>query len=251
MGATAKAGDQSERSESRRVLVVDDDDSSRALMRQFLEREGWVVTEASDGPAALKAATETPTDVIVLDLGLPGLDGIDVLRAVRRDSGVPIVVVTGRDEEVDMLSGLDAGADDYLVKPYSLPELAARVRTVLRRGEPAPASARLEFDGLVIDPEAARVALDGSDVELTRKELALLTFLASSPGRCIGRDELLHHVWGSASDWQDSATVTEHIRRLRKKIDPDPGHPRFIETVRGHGYRFAASVVESTGNAQS
>ena len=238
MGATAK--DQHSRSEPRRVLVVDDDGPSRDLIREFLEREGCVVTEAADGPAALRAATETRADVIILDLGLPGLDGLDVLKAVRRASGVPVIVVTGRAEEVDKLSGFDAGADDYLVKPFSLPELAARVRAVLSRGEPTPTSPRLEYDGLVIDVEAASVALDGSAVELTHKEYGILVFLAAAPGRCVARDELLHHVWGSTPDWQDSATVTEHIRRLRKKIDPDPDRPRFIETVRGHGYRFAA-----------
>ena len=154
---------------------------------------------------------------------------------------MPIIVVTGRDEEIDKLSGLDAGADDYMVKPYSLPELAARVRAVLRRGAPASAARRMELDGLVIDTEAAHITLDGAPVEVTPKEYALVAYLAASPGRCIGREELLHHVWGSAADWQDSATVTEHIRRLRKKIDPDPDQPRFIETVRGHGYRFVAA----------
>lgn len=237
MGATAR--DHHTSAEPRRVLVVDDDDPSRDLLRQFLERDGWVVTEAADGPAALKAATGTPIDVIILDLGLPGLDGLDVLKAVRRASGVPVIVVTGRDEEVDKLSGFDAGADDYLVKPFSLPELAARIRAVLSRGEPAPAAARLEFDGLVVDVDAASVTLDGAPVELTRKEFGILAFLAATPGRCVGRDELLHHVWGSTSDWQDSATVTEHVRRIRKKIEPDPDRPRYIETVRGLGYRFA------------
>jgi DNA-binding response OmpR family regulator len=246
VGAAGQGEDPTERDEveTRRVLVVDDDGPSRDLMRQFLEREGWTVSEAPDGPAALRAATETAIDVIVLDLGLPGLDGLDVLKAIRRASGVPVIVVTGRDEEGDKLSGFDAGADDYVVKPYSLPELGARVRAVLRRGAPAPAAEQLEFDGLVIDLEGARVSLDGAEVVLTRKEFALLAFLAATPGRCIGREELLNHVWGSVSDWQDTATVTEHIRRLRKKIDPDPEHPRFVETVRGHGYRFLAT--EST-----
>jgi DNA-binding response OmpR family regulator len=240
VGSTGQAGDPTDQDAPRRVLVVDDDGPSRDLIRQFLEREGWTVSEASDGPAALRTATETTVDVIVLDLGLPGIDGIDVLKAIRKASGVPIIVVTGRDEEGDKLSGFDAGADDYVVKPYSLPELGARVRAVLRRGTPAPAATQLVFDGLVIDLDAARVELDGSDVVLTRKEFALLAFLAATPGRCIGRDELLHHVWGSVAEWQDTATVTEHIRRLRKKIDPDPERPRFVETVRGHGYRFLA-----------
>jgi two-component system response regulator VicR len=223
------------------VLVVDDDDPSRALLRQYLERIGYAVSEASDGPAALRAVTADPPEVIVLDLGLPGLDGIDVLRAIRRASGVPVIVLTGRDEEVDKLSGFDAGADDYVVKPVSLPELGARVHAVLRRGERATPNERFELNGLVIDLAAAAVTLDGKPVELTRKEYALLAFFAQSQGRCLNREELLQHVWGSVGDWQDSATVTEHIRRLRRKIDPDPRNPRFIETVRGLGYRFATT----------
>lgn len=227
-----------------RVLVVDDDDPSRAMLRQYLERLGYSVSEAADGPAALRAVTVDPPEVIVLDLGLPGLDGIDVLRSVRRASGVPVIVLTGRAEEVDMLSGFDAGADDYVVKPVSLAELGARLRAVLRRGEPAAPNERIELDGLVVDLAAATVALDGTPVELTRKEYALLAFFAQSGGRCLDRNELLHHVWGSDADWQDSATVTEHIRRLRRKIDPDPRNPRFIQTVRGLGYRFATNDVE-------
>ncbi len=223
------------------VLVVDDDDPSRSLIRQYLERTGYAVSEAGDGPAALKAVTVERPEAIVLDLGLPGLDGLDVLRTIRRASGVPVIVLTGRDEEVDKLSGFDAGADDYVVKPVSLPELGARLRAVLRRGEPVVATERFELDGLVIDLAAATVTLDGNPVELTAKEYALLAFFAQSGGRCLDREELLHHVWGSVGDWQDSATVTEHIRRIRRKIDPDPENPRFIETVRGLGYRFATA----------
>jgi len=227
-----------------RVLVVDDDDPSRALLRLYLERIGYEVSEASDGPAALRAVTSDPPEVVVLDLGLPGLDGIDVLRSIRRASGLPVIVLTGRADEVDKLSGFDAGADDYVVKPVSLPELGARLRAVLRRGERAAPSERFELDGLVIDLAAAAVTLDGKPVELTRKEYSLLAFFTQSDGRCLNREELLQHVWGSVGDWQDSATVTEHIRRLRRKIDPDPRHPRFIETVRGLGYRFITTDAD-------
>jgi len=226
---------------ARHILVVDDDDPSRSLIRQYLARMGFAVTEAGDGPAALRAVTSDPPDAIVLDLGLPGIDGLDVLRGIRRASGVPVIVLTGRDEEVDKLSGFDAGADDYVVKPVSLPELGARVGAVLRRGVAAPPTVRVEVDGLIVDLDAAAVTLDGNRVELTRKEYELLAFFAQSGGRCLDRDELLHHVWGSVGEWQDSATVTEHIRRLRRKIDPDPTHPRFITTVRGHGYRFSGT----------
>ncbi len=226
-----------------RVLVVDDDDPSRSLISQYLERVGYEVTEAGDGPAALRAVTAGSPEVVVLDLGLPGIDGLDVLRSIRRASGVAVIVLTGRDEEVDKLSGFEAGADDYIVKPVSLPELGARVRAVLRRGEIVAPAERIAIDGLVIDLVAATVTLDGSPVELTRKEFALLAYFAQEAGRCLTRDELLHHVWGSAEQWQDSATVTEHIRRLRRKIDPDPDHPRFIATIRGHGYRFATAAT--------
>lgn len=225
-----------------RVLVVDDDDPSRSLISQYLEREGYAVTEAGDGPAALQAVTAWAPEVVVLDLGLPGLDGLDVLRTIRRASGVAVIVLTGRDEEVDKLSGFDAGADDYIVKPVSLPELGARVRAVLRRGAAVTPTERIAIDGLVIDLLAATVTLDGRPVELTRKEYALLAYFAQEAGRCLTREELLHHVWGSAEEWQDSATVTEHIRRLRRKIDPDSDHPRFIATIRGHGYRFATAT---------
>jgi DNA-binding response OmpR family regulator len=229
-----------------RVLVVEDHGPSSALVRQFLERDGYVVVEAPDGPSALQALTAAPCDAVVLDLGLPGLDGMEVLRALRRDSGVPVIVLTARDEEATKLAGFEAGADDYVVKPFSFPELGARLRAVLRRGEPVGPRERLEIDGLVVDVDAGEVTLDGATVDLTAKEFALLAFLASSAGRCVRRDELLLHVWGSAEDWQDPATVTEHIRRLRRKIDPDPRHPRFIETVRGMGYRFVAAGRTTT-----
>jgi DNA-binding response OmpR family regulator len=239
--SNAGPGASSEHAPGARVLVVEDHGPSAALVRQFLEREGYAVVEAADGPAALRSVTAQPCDAVVLDLGLPGLDGMEVLRALRRDSGVPVIVLTARDEEASKLAGFDAGADDYVVKPFSFPELGARLRAVLRRGEPAGAPEPLEIGGLVVDVDAGEVHLDGEPVVLTAKEFALLAYLAAAAGRCVRRDELLHHVWGSAEDWQDPATVTEHIRRLRRKIDPDPRRPRFIETVRGMGYRFAAT----------
>jgi DNA-binding response OmpR family regulator len=221
------------------ILVVEDDDGNRLLLRRFLEGEGHEVVEAADGPTALRVLQATAPHAVVLDLGLPGLDGLDVLRRVRRDSGVPVLVLTGRDEEPSKLDGFEAGADDYVVKPFSLPELGARLRALLRRGQPHPVAERFEFGTLVIDAAAKTVAVEGDVVPLRPKELQLLAFLASSPGRVFSRDELLEHVWGSTASWQEAATVTEHVRRIRQRLGERPDDPWRIETVRGLGYRFA------------
>lgn len=224
------------------VLVVEDDDGNRLLVRRFLEAEGYCVMEAADGPAALRALGPSVPDAIVLDLGLPGLDGLNVLRRIRRDSGVPVLVLTGRDEEPSKLDGFDAGADDYMVKPFSLPELGARLRALLRRGLPKPPVERFEFDGLVVDVARGEVTLRGEPVALRPKEFTLLGFLASSPGRVFSRAELLEHVWGSTAQWQEAATVTEHIRRVRRKLGARPDDTWRIETVRGFGYRFTVEA---------
>jgi DNA-binding response OmpR family regulator len=225
-----------------RILVVEDDDGNRLFVRRFLEGEGYCVTEAADGPAALQAIGIAAPDAIIMDLGLPGLDGLSVLRRIRRDSGVPVIVLTGRDEEPSKLDGFDAGADDYVVKPFSLPELGARLGALLRRGLPKPPVERFEFDGLVVDVARAEVMLNGEPIVLRPKELTLLGFLASSPGRVFSRSVLLEHVWGSTAEWQEVATVTEHIRRVRTKLGERPDDTWRIETVRGVGYRFTVDA---------
>jgi DNA-binding response OmpR family regulator len=218
-----------------RALVVEDDEANRLLLTRYLTQEGYRVDTAADGPAAVRAVTADPPDVVVLDLGLPGIDGMEVLRRIRRDSGVPVLVLTGRDDEPAKLAGFEVGADDYVVKPFSLPEIGARVRALLRRGTPVTPRERLEFDPLVIDLGAATATLDGTPLDLRPKEFALLAFMASDPGRCFSREELLEHVWGSTEGWQQAATVTEHIHRLRTRMK---GSHDWIQTVRGMGYRF-------------
>jgi len=225
--------------EEHSVLVAEDDPASRSATRLFLQRVGYHVGEAADGPATLREASLGHYDLVVLDLGLPGLDGEEVLARLRRDSSLPVIVLTGRSEEAERVRVLDLGADDYVVKPCSLPELDARIRAVLRRGQSASGAARIEHDGLVIDRTAHRVEAGGKEIELTPKEFDLLAFLATAPDQVFTREELLEHVWGSTQEWQDPATVTEHVRRLRLKLESDPARPKWLHTVRGIGYRFS------------
>lgn len=227
--------------EEHSVLVAEDDPASRSATRLFLQRVGYSVGEAADGPATLREASLGHYDLVILDLGLPGLDGEEVLARLRRDSSLPVIVLTGRSEEAERVRVLDLGADDYVVKPCSLPELDARIRAVLRRGQSASGSARIEHNGLVIDRSAHRVEVDNKEVELTPKEFDLLAFLATAPDQVFTREELLEHVWGSTQEWQDPATVTEHVRRLRLKLEKDPASPRWLHTVRGIGYRFTGT----------
>jgi two-component system, OmpR family, phosphate regulon response regulator PhoB len=226
--------------EDHAVLVAEDDPGSRTATRLFLQRVGYQVGEAADGPATLREASLGRYDLVVLDLGLPGLDGEEVLARLRRDSSLPVIVLTGRSEEAERVRVLDLGADDYVVKPCSLPELEARIRAVLRRGQQSQGTSRIEHDGLVVDRSAHRVEVDGKVVDLTPKEFDLLAFLAGAPDQVFSREELLEHVWGSTQEWQDPATVTEHVRRLRLKLEADPAAPRWLHTVRGIGYRFSA-----------
>jgi len=228
--------------EDHMVLVAEDDTASRTATRMFLQRVGYHVGEAADGPATLREASLGRYDLVVLDLGLPGLDGEEVLARLRRDSGLPVIVLTGRSEESERVRVLNLGADDYVLKPCSLPELDARIRAVLRRGQQTPVTTQIEHDGLVIDRAAHRVVVNGTTVDLTPKEFDLLAFLAATPDQVFTREELLEHVWGSTQEWQDPATVTEHVRRLRLKLEPDASSPRWLHTVRGIGYRF--SVVD-------
>jgi DNA-binding response OmpR family regulator len=224
------------------VLVAEDDDQNRLLLQRALDADGFAVIQASDGPAAMQrltSTTEAPPDALLLDLGLPGLDGLEIITRVRRGSGMPIIVLSGRSSEEDRIAGLVAGADDYVVKPYSLPELLARLRAVLRRGAPSERKQVIEHGPLQLDLTSATARADGKLVELTPKEFALLAFLASYPGRTFRREELLQHVWGSTLGWQDPATVTEHVRRVRLKLQDRAAElADYIHTVRGVGYRF-------------
>ena len=223
------------------VLVVDDEPMLRNLLSHLLHLEGYKVLEAEDGVTALDVvATEHP-DLVLLDVMLPARNGLDVLGELRRSSDVPVILVSARAEEDDRVAGLRLGADDYVTKPFSAAELSARVASLLRRSvmRRAPAtSGRLAFEGLFIDVRTREVRVAGSKVEMTAKEFDLLAQLAGKPREVFSRDQLLQQVWGSSSNWQSDATVTEHVRRLRRKIEVDPDNPRWIMTVRGAGYRF-------------
>jgi DNA-binding response OmpR family regulator len=220
-----------------RVLVVDDDDVVRSLVRDGLEREGFEVRDAADDTAAFaELATDLPS-LVILDVNLPARGGFEVLSAIRASWGLPVILLTGRISEIDRVLGLELGADDYVVKPFSPRELAARVRAVLRRSR-TDTERRCEFGELEIDFYAREVHLRGDVVELTAREFDLLAFLARSPRRVFSHAELLTEVWHSTSEWQDPSTVTEHVRRIRSKIEDDREHPRWIRTVRAAGYVF-------------
>jgi DNA-binding response OmpR family regulator len=209
------------------------------LLSRLLEAEGYGVDIAGSGPSALDAVGRNRPDLVLLDIGLANEDGRDVLQALRRASDVPVVFLTGRGHEIDRIAGLRMGADDYIVKPFSPGELTARVESVLRRAQPrADHTGPLRFGDLHIDARTREVVLNQRRVEMTTKEFDLLFFLASSPRQVFSREQLLDQVWSSSSEWQTDATVTEHIRRLRRKIEADPDQPAWITTVRGAGYRF-------------
>jgi two-component system, OmpR family, phosphate regulon response regulator PhoB len=220
------------------VLVVDDDAPVRELLAQALEREGYAAQEAADGETAQAMFEAGPPAVVILDVNLPKLDGFQLLGRLKRASDVPIILLTGRAEETDRILGLDLGADDYVVKPFSPREVVARVRAVLRRAPPVPLTGRLEFPDLVIDLRERQVIVEGQPVALTRREFDLLAFLASSPRQVFTREQILDQVWSSKPEWQSPTTVTEHVRRLRLQLETDPEHPRHLVSVRGVGYRF-------------
>lgn len=223
----------------RRVLVVDDEPTVREVLSAYLDRGGFDVTEASDGNGALRAVRDQKPDLVLLDLMLPEVDGLSVLTEIRRDSSVPVIVLTALADEGDRVLGLELGADDYVVKPFSPREVTARVRAVLKRSSSSDQPARsLDFAGLSIDGDTREVKVDGRVVELTPKEFDLLTFLASSPRQVFSRGQLLEQVWGSSRDWQDPSTITVHIGRIRQKIERNPNEPRWLSTVWGVGYRF-------------
>jgi DNA-binding response OmpR family regulator len=229
--------------ERRLVLVVDDEPMLRNLLSRLLRMEGYDVVEAEDGQVALDLVEKRHPDLVLLDVMLPARDGLDVLGDLRRTSEVPVILVSALGEEADRVLGLKMGADDYVVKPFSAAELSARIESVLRRAAlraaPQPAATnRLAFEGLVIDLQTREVKVRGEKAEMTAKEFDLLAFLAGSPRQVFTREQLLQQVWASSSDWQSDATITEHVRRLRRKIEEDPDNPRWITTVRGVGYRF-------------
>ncbi len=223
----------------RTILVAEDDNSCRSALLQYFERTGYRVTEATDGPSTLRAVFQHSASLVILDLGLPGFDGADVLAKIRRHSAVPVIVCSGRDSEEDRIRTLNLGADDFVVKPFSFAELEARVRAVLRRDNGQPAATCLHHGVLVVDRDTRTVTVRDKVVPMTRKEFDLLAFLAASPGQVFSREDLLERVWGSTEEWQGRSTVTEHVRRVRLKIEPDPDSPRWITTVRGVGYRFS------------
>ena len=223
---------------SPRVLVVDDDATVRDVVGRYLGEAGYRVDLAADGPSGLRAVRERSPDAVVLDLMLPGMSGLDVCRALRRDDPLlPIVMLTALGEENDRVLGLELGADDYVTKPFSTRELVLRVGSVLRRARPAEAGTPVLVDGaLRVDPVARRAEMNGMQLSLTSREFDLLAFLLAHPGRAYSRAELLAEVWGW--DFGDQSTVTVHVRRLREKIEADPTRPRRIATIWGTGYRY-------------
>jgi DNA-binding response OmpR family regulator len=222
------------------VLVVDDEPTIAEVVSRYLHRAGYDVRTAADGPGALERVSERRPDLVVLDLMLPGIDGLEVMRRLRdidRDR-IAIILLTAKGEESDRVVGLRLGADDYVVKPFSPAELVARVDAVLRRVDTTPdGEPPLVFDGLEVDPSGRRVVVDGEEVALTQREFELLLFLARHPGQAFTRHDLMDRVW-RYSFYTDTSTVTVHVRRLRAKIERDPERPRYLETVWGVGYRF-------------
>ena len=224
---------------SRTILVVDDEPRIVELARDYLEHAGFRVVTASDGRTALEMARRDRPDLVVLDLGLPGLDGLDVTRELRRDGSIPIVMVTARDDELDKLLGLELGADDYLTKPFSPRELVARVKAVLRRADrPVESADLIRVGELQLDVPRMRTEVAGTSVDLTPTEFTLLATLARQPGRIFTRSQLLDALHGVAFESYERA-IDSHIKNMRRKLEPDPRQPRYVLTVYGVGYRLA------------
>jgi DNA-binding response OmpR family regulator len=223
-----------------RILTVEDDQRIRSAMKLALEDEGWSVEETDTGEDALRAFQHRPADVVLIDIMLPGIDGFEVCRAIRKASDVPVIMVTARADTHDVVAGLEAGADDYLTKPFAPKELSARIRAMLRRARTSETGSQLmRFGDLEIVPEEGVVRQAGKDVHLTKTEFKLLVELASSPGRVFSREVLLERVWGYGY-FGDGRLVDVHVRRLRTKIEDDPANPRQVVTVRGLGYKLQA-----------
>jgi len=225
-----------------KVLVVDDEPNIREVVSLYLRRDGHAVVSAGDGDEALRLYQQTQPDLVVLDLMLPGLSGLEVCRRLQASQRVPLIMLTAKGEEEDRIVGLGVGADDYVVKPFSPRELAARVEAVLRRVNESQTVSRTEkvliFGELRIDPNTREVTISGEPATLTAKEFDLLYYLASQPKRVFTRDQLMEAVWGYTFA-AETSTVTVHMRRLREKIEPNPTRPRYLQTVWGVGYRFA------------
>ena len=221
------------------VLVVDDEPIVREVVLRYLERDGFRTLEAGDGDTARRLVERESPGLVILDIMLPGIDGLELCRWIRARSDLPVILLTARGEEADRIVGLELGADDYVTKPFSPRELAARVRTVLRRSTPHAGTAdRLSFDDLELDARTREVTCRGEPLRLTAREFDLLWFLASHPKQVFSRDQLMDRVWGYAAAL-DTGTVTVHIRRLREKIEADPARPERLQTVWGVGYRFS------------
>jgi DNA-binding response OmpR family regulator len=222
------------------VLVVDDEPIVREVVVRYLEREGFRTLEAADGDRARELVEQESPALVVLDLMLPGTDGLTLCRWIRANSQLPVIMLTALGEEADRIVGLELGADDYVTKPFSPRELATRVRTVLRRtSAPVPASARIAHEDLALDAATREVTKAGLPLALTAREFDLLWFFASHPGHVFSRSHLLERVWGDGAA-VDTGTVTVHVRRLREKIEDDPSQPARLQTVWGVGYRFVA-----------
>ena len=220
-----------------RILTVEDDERIRTAVSLALQEEGWEVEETSNGEDALAAFSRQPSDVVLIDIMLPGIDGFEVCRKIRRLGDVPIVMVTARSDSHDVVAGLEAGADDYLRKPFDPKELSARVRALLRRSKTIGAPSNFSFDQLEIVADEGMVRISGQEVHLTRTEFKLLIELATNSGKVLSREDLLERVWGY-DYFGDSRLVDVHVRRLRTKVEIDPANPKYVVTVRGMGYKL-------------
>jgi DNA-binding response OmpR family regulator len=223
------------------ILVVDDEEAIAEAVRKRLESEGFRVVVAGDGPEAIRLHAEHHPDLVVLDLMLPGMDGLEVCKAIQRDRWTPVLMLTARTEEADKVAGFAVGADDYLTKPFSLRELTVRVKAILRRmerigGSTEPATP-IDLDGLTLDPARRRVTVDGEEIGLTPLEFEILHALAREPGVVLSRDQLMDRVWGYR-DYAGGRVVDSHVARIRRKLGEDGNDPRFIRTVHGVGYAF-------------
>jgi DNA-binding response OmpR family regulator len=222
-----------------RILVVEDDERIRLSMRLALEDEGYTVDDVASGEDAVAHFADDPSELVLIDLMLPGMDGFETCRTLRKQSTVPVIMVTARSDTHDVVAGLEAGADDYVTKPFVAKELAARIRALLRRSRPTEAGASvLAFGDVEIEPDAGVVRRGGEEVHCTRTEFRLLCELAVNTGKVLSREQLLERVWGY-DYFGDGRLVDVHVRRLRIKVEPDPGNPQFILTVRGMGYKLA------------
>ena len=230
--------------ESRRILVVDDESELRSMLRRYLQAEGFAVAESTTGQDAVARCKSSPPDLVILDVGLPDIDGFEVLRRIRSEADVPVILLTARTEEIDRVVGLTVGADDYVAKPFSPRELIARINAVLRRGriEGQAVEERLEFVGLIIDLAAREIRGDGGPVVVSTLEFDLLASMAASPNRVFTRAQLLERVWGWDYFGVDRV-VDVHIGTIRKALGDDPSAPRFIATVRGVGYKFVGKPL--------